>query len=311
MMTNDNSNAVEEPLVSVLVPCFNYARYVGEALQSVLAQNYPNFELIIVDDGSTDDSAHVIQRILKDVQIYSLVRRVKFVRQANQGVSAALNTALAYARGEYIATFDADDLMPPGRLSLQVNYLRRQPMVGCLGGVAIRIDEQGRQLQPKRKKRKVRRYDFSQALAVALVVGGNVAIYRREAMEKAGGYNPDIKIQDFQMTLSVARAGFFVDTLPEVVTFYRKHGDSLSKNYKAEYRYGLKVIEPYSAHPSFESAKARIITKALRMAVVHDKAYGWSLIRQVPLRQWNRQLLKRLRHLALKKSRPGPRETLQ
>lgn len=311
MMIKNDIDTAKEPLLSVLVPCFNYGQYVGETLRSVLGQDYPNFELIVVDDGSTDDSAQVIQRVLEDQQPSSPVRRVAFVRQANQGVSAALNTALSEARGEFIATFDADDLMPPGRLRLQADYLRQQPLVGCLGGGAIRIDEQGRLLPKKDKKRQVRRYDFSQALAAALVVGGNIAMYRREAMEKAGGYDPNIKIQDFQMTLKVAHAGFFVDILPEVVTLYRKHGDSLSKNYKAEYRYGLEVIDAYSAHPSYESAKARLITKALRMAVVHDKSYGWSLFRQVPFRQWDRQLLKRLRHLISKKHRPGPKETLQ
>ena len=113
------------------------------------------------------------------------------------------------------------------------------------------------------------------------------------------------------MTLKVAEAGFFVDILPEVVTLYRKHDGSLSKNYKAEYRYGLEVIVPYATHPQYESAKARLITKALRMAVVYDKSFGWSLIRQVPLRLWDKQLLKRLRHLLLKKPKTAARETLQ
>src|SRR5690606_557245 len=238
-------------------------------------------------------------------------RRTKFIRQSNAGVSAALNTGLVDARGEYIATFDADDIMPAGRLALQLEYLMKHPEVGCLGGLAVRIDEQGALLPKKIKKRAVRRYDFAKALGSALGVGGNIAVYRRDAMDSVGGYDPAIKIQDFQMTLKVAHAGYFVDILPDVVTLYRKHDGSLSKNYKAEYRYGLDVIAPYVSHPQYESAKARLITKALRMAVIYDKSFGWSLIRQVPLRQWDRKLFKRLRHLLLKKSRTAPKETLQ
>ena len=300
-----------EPLVSVLVPCFNYGRYVADTLRSVLAQDYANFELIVVDDGSSDDSVQVIQKTLAESQGASLVRRVEFIQQANRGVSAALNTALAHAHGEFIATFDADDLMPPGRLKRQADYLASEPQVGCLGGGAIRIDEHGRQLPKKDKKRQIRRYDFAQALAAALVVGGNIAVYRRDAMDQVGGYDPAIKIQDFQMTLKVAHGGYFVDILPDVVTLCRKHDGSLSKNYKAEYRYGLEVISPYKDHPEYPAAKASLITKALRMAVVYDKVFGWSLIRQVPLRLWNRQLFKRLRHLIVKSSKQAPEETLK
>lgn len=291
-----------EPLISVLVPCYNYASYVGEALRSVLEQDYSNFELIVVDDGSTDDSVQVIEHTLQAYQGSSRVRRVHFVRQPNQGVSAALNAGLALAQGVFVATFDADDLMPAGRLALQAAYLSDHPEVGCLGGVAIRIDEQGAVLPKKDKQRGVRRYDFAQALAAALVVGGNIAVYRRDAMVAVGGYDASIKVQDFQMTLKVAHAGYFVDVLPDVVTLYRKHANSLSKNYKSEYDYGLQVIQAYREHPAYGSAKARLITKALRMAVTDDKPYAWGLLRQVPFKYWDKQLLKRIRHLLLKKS---------
>lgn len=306
-----NANIKDFPLVSVIVPCYNYAGYVADTLRSVLAQDYPNFELIIVDDGSIDNSARVIEQVLADQQGATLARRIEFICQANAGVSAALNTGLAQARGEYVATFDADDIMPAGRLTLQLDYLTAHPEVGCLGGIAVRIDERGNLLPKKMKRRGIRRYDFDRALGSALVVGGNIAVYRRDAMDQVDGYDPAIKIQDFQMTLKIAHAGYFVDVLPEVVTLYRKHDESLSKNYKAEYRYGLEVIAPYVAHPQYEPAKARLITKALRMAVVYDKSFGWTLIKQVPLRLWDRQLFKRLRHLLLKKSKIAPRETLR
>src|SRR5690606_17410281 len=176
-------NMTEFPLVSVIVPCFNYATYVADTLRSVLAQDYLNYELIIVDDGSSDDSAQVIEQVLAEEQSGTLARRTKFIRQSNAGVSAALNTGLVHTRGEYIATFDADDIMPAGRLALQVEYLMKHPEVGCLGGLAVRIDEQGALLPKKIKKRAVRRYDFAKALGSALVVGGNIAVYRRDAMD--------------------------------------------------------------------------------------------------------------------------------
>ncbi|WP_273229890.1 glycosyltransferase family 2 protein [Pseudomonas kuykendallii] len=288
------------PLVSVLVPCYNYASFVGEALTSVLQQDYPNFELIVVDDGSTDDSVSVIERTIEASKPSSRARRVLFLKQENQGVSAALNTALELAEGEFVATFDADDVMPQGRLAVQAAYLSEHPEVGCLGGVAMRIDEKGALLPKKDKKREIRRYDFDRALAEALVVGGNIAVYRRDAMMTVGGYDPAIKVQDFQMTLKIAHEGYFVDILPEIVTLYRKHPDSLSKQYKSEYLYGLQVIRPYIGHAAYSSCKSKLVSKALRLAVLDDKKYAWGLIVKVPFVNWDRQLLKRLRYLLFK-----------
>lgn len=290
----------DELLISVIVPCYNYASYVAEALRSVLAQTHPSFELIVVDDGSTDDSAKVIEAALFGWEKWSKTRRVVFLRQPNQGVSAALNSGLAEARGEFVATFDADDVMPAGRLDTQARYLSEHPEVGCVGGLSVRIDGQGALLPKKIKRRQVSRYDFDQALAAALVVGGNIAMFRRDVIEQVGGYDPSIRVQDFQMTLKVARAGYFVDVLPEVVTLYRKHPGSLSGNYKAEYEYGLQALAPYRSHPAYVSGKTRLIGRILRGAVVDDKAFAWSLLRQVPLRHWDHVMLRRLRHLLCK-----------
>jgi len=288
------------PLVSVIVPCYNYADYVGEALASVLAQDYPNFELVVVDDGSTDDSAERITAALDGWQRSSGASRVEFLQQTNQGVSAALNAGLAFARGEYVATFDADDVMAPGRLRLQVGYLQAHPEVGCVGGMAVRIDQQGELLPKKDKKRAVRRFDFTQALAQSLVVGGNLAVYRRDAMLAVGGYDPSIRVQDFQMTLKIAKAGYFITILPDVVTFYRKHGVGLSSNYLDEYRYGLQVLDIYANHAGYQSGKARLLTRILGPAVIHNKRLAWRLIRQMPLKEWDRRFLKRLRYFFFK-----------
>lgn len=288
------------PLLSVIVPCYNYGAYVGEAIASILAQDYSPIELIIVDDGSTDDSPLRIEQALIDWQQHPNVQRVEFVRQPNQGVSAALNNGLARALGEFVVTFDADDVMVPGRLSLQAEYLQRHPEVGCLGGRALRIDPRGNTLPKKNKVRDVRRYDFAQVLARALVVGGNLVAYRRDAMLAAGGYDPALRVQDFQMTLKIAHAGYQVVVLPDVVTLYRKHGDGLSLDYKAEYRYGMQLLDFYRQHPAYESGKARLLTKILGPAVICDKRFALGLVRQIPLRQWDRQLLRRVRQLFFK-----------
>ena len=295
------------PYVSVIVPCYNYGVYVGEAIRSILAQNYPCFELIVIDDGSSDNSAEVIERVLADWEGYPGVHRVEFIRQQNQGVSAAINSGLKSALGKYVATFDADDLMPQGRISLQVQHMEQNPEVGCVGGIAVRIDEFGNKLPKKEKERGVIRYNFDDALKEALVIGGGMALFRKEALDQAGRYDAKIKIQDFQITLKVAAAGFFIDILPDVVTYYRKHEGSLSGNYKMELMCGFEVINEYRDNRYYESAKVKLIVKALRMAAVHDKAMAWSLIKQVPFKYWDKTMLKRVRYFLFKKAKKAKR----
>jgi GT2 family glycosyltransferase len=109
---------MDKPLVSVLIPCFNAARYIGETLRSVRAQTYPNIETIVVDDGSTDASAAVV-REFPDVILH---------QQPNAGVTAARNAAFARSRGEFIQYLDADDLLAPDKIELQMGRLRDRPL---------------------------------------------------------------------------------------------------------------------------------------------------------------------------------------
>ncbi|MBD9633303.1 glycosyltransferase family 2 protein [Pseudomonas sp. PDM19] len=285
--------SVENPLISVLVPCYNRERYIEETLLSILGQDYPNFELIVVDDGSQDRSAEKIQALQQE-------HGFQFYRQANQGVSAALNTALSHARGELVATPDSDDIMMPGRLRLQANYLREHPEVGCLGGRAVYIDADGKHLKGG-PGNAVRQYSFDELLGQAIAVGATVAMYRREAMDRVGGYDPQIRIQDFQMTLKIAHLGYRVEVLPEVVSGYRRHEGNLSRTaYKNQLNYDRMAVAPYRDHPAYGAGMTCILNKALKQSVVGDKGYAWSLLLQLPPWRWNRITLRRIRHLLFK-----------
>lgn len=284
---------VEYPLISVLVPCYNRERYIEETLLSILEQDYPNFELIVVDDGSQDASVEKIQALQQryGFQLY---------RQANQGVSAALNTALSHARGELVATPDSDDIMLPGRLSLQANYMKAHPEVGCLGGRVAYIDAKGKRLKVEQGDC-VRRYSFDDLLGRAIAIGATVAMYRREAIERVGGYDPEIRIQDFQMTLKIAHLGYRVEVLPDVISGYRRHEGNLSKTaYKRQLDYDRMAVAPYRDHPAYFAGMTCIVNKALKQSVIEDKAYAWSLLLQLPPWRWNRVTWRRIRHLLFK-----------
>src|SRR6476619_4299573 len=110
----------ENPLVSVIIPVYNGARYLRAALESVFAQSYCNFEVIVVDDGSVDDSGVIAQSFPE----------VRYINQTNQGVAAARNHGIEVARGEYFAFLDQDDLWTPEKLKLQIEYLLNHQDLG-------------------------------------------------------------------------------------------------------------------------------------------------------------------------------------
>lgn len=122
------------PLVSAIIPTYNRAVYITQAIDSALAQRYDNLEIIVVDDGSTDLTSNALA---------PYASRILLLRQKNQGVSVARNTAIAASHGEYIALLDSDDLWLPGKLARQVDYLVANPDVGMVACHAIAIDDDG------------------------------------------------------------------------------------------------------------------------------------------------------------------------
>jgi alpha-1,6-rhamnosyltransferase len=278
--------------VSVVMPCYNTAAYVEAALGSVYGQTQLPYDVIVVDDGSTDDTFQVLER---------LQRRWGFtlLQQANQGVSAALNLGLSVARGDYVITPDSDDVLLPDAIAIRSTYLDQHPGVGLVGGKVIYTDVRG--AETKREAcRGVQTYRFCDVLTQALAVGAPVAMYRMAALRSVGFYDPAIRIQDFQITLRLAHAGYGIACLPAYITRYRRHPASLSRKYRQQLDHDLAAIEPYRGYPDWSAARTAVINKALKYSVRQDPQLSWELLREVPLRQWNRVTLKRAKGLLTK-----------
>ena len=195
-----------EPRVTVLMPAYNAGKYIAEAIQSVLAQDFPDFELLIVDDGSTDDTREVIGRFADE--------RIRLLRQENQGISAALNAGLAEARGYYIARFDADDICLPERLTRQIGFLDANPAYVLTGSEAEYILEDGEHLfdfhciaysHEEIMEKLTRRCPFIHS----------AVMYRKKEVLDAGAYSLYAhNFEDYLLWIQLARAGKF-HNLPE------------------------------------------------------------------------------------------------
>lgn len=211
----------QPPRISVIMAVYNAERYLAEAVESVLAQTYADFEFLIHDDGSTDGSPEILRRIAgKDPRI-----DVSFGE--NAGPAAARNILLARARGVFIAVMDADDVCRPDRFKRQVTYLDAHPDIAVLGSHIRYIDEAGRP---------VRELDYpaDHAQIDARNYAGNTAIVhptvmmRREAVQAVGGYDESFSdAQDLELWLRMAER-FRLANMPEVLLDYRFHPFSIS-----------------------------------------------------------------------------------
>ncbi len=182
------------PRVSVIIPTYNRGWILEEAVDSVLAQTYTDFELIVVDDGSTDDTRALLQ---------PYGQRIAYVHQDNQGVSAARNTGLRLARGELIALLDSDDLWKPAKLARQVAFFDAHPDAQICQTEEVWI-RRGRRVNPKNRHRKPSGWIFEPSLALCLVSPSAVML-RRGLMDAMGGFDVSLPAcEDYDLWLRIS-----------------------------------------------------------------------------------------------------------
>ncbi|HMK27963.1 MAG TPA: glycosyltransferase family A protein [Chitinophagaceae bacterium] len=197
---------MDDVKVTVLMPARNAEKYIAEAMRSVLEQDFTDFEFLILNDGSTDDTANIIKQFGD--------RRIRLIEQPGQGIAITLNKGLQEARGRYIARFDADDICFPGRLQKQVKFLDENMDHVLTGCDAEYISENGEHL-----------FNFSctghshQEIMNKLYVNcpfiHSGVMYRKEMVLKAGGYSPDAhNFEDYLLWIQLAKYGRY-SNLPE------------------------------------------------------------------------------------------------
>lgn len=279
---------MSSPIVSVVVPCYNHERYLETALRSILDQDASGVELIVVNDGSQDGSLDLMTRMSRE---YGFI----VMDQPNGGLAAAVDAGFRRSTGTFFITCDADDVMLPGRISRQVGFMLEHPDIGCCGANFEYIDTSGQPMEGAPRK-EFGIYKFKELFETdGLWLGAGTTIYRRDAMIKAGGYDTSIKIQDLQMELKVAYAGYNVAIIEDMVTLYRRHDSNMSSNYKANFYVCMKAIEPYSAEPGYLKALRSLVNGALKKAVIEDKPFARALFSLLPLNAWDRKTFSRFR----------------
>lgn len=209
------------PKVSVVIPAYNAMAYLPETLDSVLTQTFTDFEVLIVNDGSSDNIVEWASAV-KD-------SRVKLISQQNQGVSVARNTGIAQAQGEYITFLDADDLWEPTKLEKQVRRLDDEPAVGLVYSWTALIDPAGK-LTGTVFCYEAEGNVWETILVHDIVCNGSCAMVRRNCFEKTGGFDPNLSgAADFDMWTRIA-AHYPFAVVKEPLVRYRKAPNTMSKN---------------------------------------------------------------------------------
>jgi glycosyltransferase involved in cell wall biosynthesis len=219
-------------LVSVVIPSYNYARFVTEAVGSALAQSYPHVEIIVVDDGSTDNTREVLEPF-RD--------RIRYLAQTNQGLSAARNTGIRAAQGEFIALLDADDVWHPRKLEVQLSYLQEHPEIGLL---ATELFTEQLEEWPVIDVRGI----VPRLFTLDDVVGRghfapSSAVIRKNCLEAVGLFDPTLRaVEDRDMWIRLAsQCG--LAKLPLLLLWYRLHPQSLSSKAQFMEDHELRVLK--------------------------------------------------------------------
>ena len=203
------------PTVSVVMSVRDGERYLAAAIDSLLAQTFMDFELIVIDDGSTDTSPQILAAYATSDE------RILVHRHENAGLATSINRGVSYARSPLIARLDADDVARPRRLELQLAYLGQNPRVGLVGGAVAFIDEDGRQFAETRYP--ITDAEIRQAFDSTTPFVHSAVTMRREAFDAVGGYRAALPhAEDLDLWLRIA-ARWELANLAETVVSYRIH----------------------------------------------------------------------------------------
>ena len=267
-------------LVTVVIPCYNQAHYLGEAIRSVFDQAYPNLEVIVVDDGSTDETAQVAARYAG----------VVCIRQGNQGLAAARNRGLEGSRGEYVVFLDADDRLAAGAIAVGADSLDSHPDCAFVYGNVRLIDANGSLLSnPPRVN--IERDHYLELLRHNHIWSPGAVMYRRSVFDAIGLFDPRVNASaDYDLNLRIAKSSP-IFCHGEVVLEYRKHDSNMTRNVAEMLKTSLAVRRSHGRRVKLSRMQRVALEGGIRAV---QKDYGEKLVRvtrsHVEGRRWRQAL---------------------
>lgn len=259
--TQSNQN----PLVSVIIPAYNAERFIAQTLDSVFAQTYQNYEVVVVDDGSHDRTAAIVR------QYSQRDARIQLWQQPNSGVAAARNLAIEKSRGEFIAPLDADDIWFPDNLKLQVEcFVQSKDSVGLVYSWSLDIDEKGKP-RGTCHAYNIQGDVYSTLLCHDFIGNASSVLIRRSCLEYIGGYNAKFS-EDLELYLRIAERYKF-QTVPRFLVAYRRHSNGRSYNSVAMIESRSVIWESVrQKYPKFPKALYKLSNSSFYLYLAHQSS---------------------------------------
>lgn len=249
--------------VSVLVPSYNCAHYLPQALDSALGQTFTDFEILVIDDGSTDNTRAVVEEYRGKAP-----DKVRYIYQENQGLACARNTGLRHAKGEYVALLDADDVWLPTRLEETVKVLDADGSTGIVHANITKISEAGEELDTRRRDaRYLSGYIFENIFLRKAHVSCPTVLFRKQCCEEVGVFDPGLArlgCEDRELWLRISQK-FKIQYIDKVLALYRVSGKSMSQNKEKMMKARLYVIDKFCpAGGSRQGLRRKALAKVYR-----------------------------------------------
>lgn len=240
---------IENPLVSVVIPCYNHEKFVQDCIQSVIDQTYDNIELIIIDDGSKDNSVDKIKEMIPLCE--KRFTNFEFRYRPNKGLSATLNEALEWCKGEYFSAIASDDCYTENKIFLQIKKINNNMNLVALSSNISYIDDDDNFIKDTEISNKI--YSFEDIFLSNYFLPAPSTLIRIKVLREIGGYDENRVVEDWDMWLKLSKYGdvFFME---EILSLYRLHGSNTSKNIQLMNDERIKIVYKYFEHRSFNKA---------------------------------------------------------
>ena len=263
------------PTISVILACHNAERYLASAVRSIIAQTFRDFELILIEDGSTDRSSEICRQLAAEDS------RIKLASRPNKGLTKTLNEGLSLATAPLIARMDADDLSLPSRFEKQVAYLNQHPDCVCLGSRVTLIDPYDSPISVTDHKLDHGGIDADLLKGIGWAIVHPAAMMRTDAMRRVGGYREQFTTsQDLDLWLRLAEIGKLAN-LSEPLLQYRQHFESVaSTKHEEQWRMKEQIVGDAYDRRGIARPKQWPFNKRVPLPVVEQlKRWAWAALK--------------------------------
>ena len=258
----------ELPLVTVMIPSYNHEKYIKESIQSVIDQTYSRLELIVIDDGSKDNSIQRIEEMRLSCE--QRFEHFQFVFRENRGLSRTLNQGLSLARGEYFSIVASDDIMLPEKTAIQVDVFKKDSLITAVFGAHQYIDDESHVVSVK--KAVYREFNFQEIFYHQHDIPASSQMIKIDLLREIGGYNENTKVEDWDLWLRLTEVGAKLVYIPDIIVGYRMHDSNLSKDKSLMFDEVFNIVQRYKDRKGFPYAEYKVY-KFYKIRPAKEKSY--------------------------------------